>query len=295
METPPILGKTPRNKVCVLFFGTKEFGFIDLDKIEDYTINRVKNVAKGKSFDFHLAVKQMDEFISNPVKYKSHAVAKPMKNKIKIKTEHEVERRLGVKKERASNRHSTDLQVENNLNSNAWLNEKQKMIDKIVSLKTENDKNLLQLKKQQTDYVSLLNEKENLEKTVNEINIKFSVQVNALQSQLFETKDEFIASKANHEKIIIDLKREKQVLQAQIKQYQTGIEQKKTMENDTSEQNNEFEVEAILNHKETKDGRKYLVRWKGFGPDGDTWENVHNLSCPKILNKYLRSLNLNKK
>ena len=31
----------------------------------------------------------------------------------------------------------------------------------------------------------------------------------------------------------------------------------------------EFEVDAILSHKETRRGRRYVVRWKGYGPEED--------------------------
>lgn len=51
----------------------------------------------------------------------------------------------------------------------------------------------------------------------------------------------------------------------------------------------EYEVEAILDHRDLKNGRQYLIRWKGFGSSEDSWEKEENLACPKILNKYKRS------
>ena len=39
----------------------------------------------------------------------------------------------------------------------------------------------------------------------------------------------------------------------------------------------EFEVEAIVAHRETTKGRQYLVRWKGYAPVDDTWEGQANL------------------
>lgn len=40
--------------------------FIDKDKIEDYETHREKFVVKGRGLGFKIAVKQMDEFKSNP-------------------------------------------------------------------------------------------------------------------------------------------------------------------------------------------------------------------------------------
>ena len=39
----------------------------------------------------------------------------------------------------------------------------------------------------------------------------------------------------------------------------------------------EWEVEKILNKKKIKGVEKYLVQWKGFTAEGDTWERRENL------------------
>jgi len=39
----------------------------------------------------------------------------------------------------------------------------------------------------------------------------------------------------------------------------------------------EWEVEKILNKKKTRGVEKYLVRWKGFTAEGDTWKRRENL------------------
>jgi len=39
----------------------------------------------------------------------------------------------------------------------------------------------------------------------------------------------------------------------------------------------EWEVEKILNKKKIRGVEKYLVRWKGFTAEGDTWERIENL------------------
>lgn len=53
--------------------------------------------------------------------------------------------------------------------------------------------------------------------------------------------------------------------------------------------NNEFEVGKILAHKKQKGEMMYLVRWKGYGKEYDTWEQENNLTCPKLLNAYNES------
>ena len=39
----------------------------------------------------------------------------------------------------------------------------------------------------------------------------------------------------------------------------------------------EWEVEKILNKRKIQGKDKYLVRWKGFMAEGDTWESRENL------------------
>ena len=49
----------------------------------------------------------------------------------------------------------------------------------------------------------------------------------------------------------------------------------------------EWEVEKILNKKKMRGVEKYLIRWKGFMAEGDTWEKRENLkNAEELIKKY---------
>lgn len=52
-----------------------------------------------------------------------------------------------------------------------------------------------------------------------------------------------------------------------------------------------YEVEKIVAHEGNGSGRLYRIRWKGYGPDADTWEPRKKLECPKLLAKYIAEVN----
>merc|ERR1711917_115298 len=55
-----------------------------------------------------------------------------------------------------------------------------------------------------------------------------------------------------------------------------------------SESEEEYEVDKIVDDK-IEDGEKmYLIRWKGFASDDDTWEPISNLECPDNIKEYER-------
>ena len=38
-----------------------------------------------------------------------------------------------------------------------------------------------------------------------------------------------------------------------------------------------YTIDQIIDHKITKDGKKYLIRWKGYDEDEDTWTPADNI------------------
>ena len=66
------------------------------------------------------------------------------------------------------------------------------------------------------------------------------------------------------------------------------------------EEEGHYEVGRITEVKFKKDGaREFLIRWKGHGPEVDSWEPEENLDCPDkirtFMEKHERILNVNEK
>jgi len=62
---------------------------------------------------------------------------------------------------------------------------------------------------------------------------------------------------------------------SRIKQYvdQVDSQRKETRQSVVIEEEEEWEVEKILNKRKVRGKDKFLVQWKGFTAEGDTWES----------------------
>ncbi|SAL97878.1 hypothetical protein [Absidia glauca] len=58
------------------------------------------------------------------------------------------------------------------------------------------------------------------------------------------------------------------------------------------EEEDRWEVESIINHKGTPGNYQYKVRWKGFGPDADTWEPKEMFDSADTIRMYWNKRNL---
>ena len=55
----------------------------------------------------------------------------------------------------------------------------------------------------------------------------------------------------------------------------------------------EWEVEAIINHRVRRGKRHYLVHWKGYPASERTWENTRDLkNSQELLDEYKKKHNL---
>lgn len=51
----------------------------------------------------------------------------------------------------------------------------------------------------------------------------------------------------------------------------------------------QYEVQAVMDQKLVKGVKQFLIRWKGYGADSDTWEPESTLSCPELIAKFIAS------
>ncbi|CAG8544061.1 10969_t:CDS:1 [Funneliformis mosseae] len=58
---------------------------------------------------------------------------------------------------------------------------------------------------------------------------------------------------------------------------------------------NEYEVEKILDQKVINGDICFEIKWKGYGPEYNTWEPHHNLNCPELLDNFVHEYHLKNK
>lgn len=221
-------------------------------------------------------------------KFRSNAFAKPINRRIRVKTEPGIQQN-GRPNAKKSDGKVNVVKVELNsprqrIEATPSQEEKQTLIDKIVSLKTENQQLAFQLRSEQTEKTSLKSE---MQKMAQQIDTQ-SAEINTLQAKLSDESAKYTEMKAQNEMKISDLTSKKDVLEARNKQLQKGVNQQAVAEKQNDDENDHevYEVEKLLNHTTESGVRFYLVRWKGYSMRHDTWEKESNLNCPKILSAY---------
>lgn len=48
-----------------------------------------------------------------------------------------------------------------------------------------------------------------------------------------------------------------------------------------------FKVEKIVDQRTIKGRRQFLVRWKGYTEEADTWEQEKELNCDRLIEEFL--------
>lgn len=263
--------------------------------IENYILHREKYVNKCRNnSNFRRAVDEMDNFISDPEKYRSNAIARV----IKIKSEAELQRHLGIKIElkeqsTAGNFTSESTPFSDNSKIEMLTSEKSNLIAEIVSLKSENQRTCFDLNEKKNELIKTKKENEEKVRELNEQIITLTSNLRIAEDKAVQYKKNTIKKQANDAKIIADLIREKKVLTARIKQLQSSVvlNSPNIKEKSDNEQldSDVYEVDKVIDDKLVGKTRYYLIHWKGYSSIDDSWEKENNLFCPSILDEYRKS------
>lgn len=168
-----------------------------------------------------------------------------------------------------------------------------------ASLKTDN-KNLVQkiescnkfvksLKSQKQTSDSLLIAAEAQRSAWIEKKKNMIASIQSLQQKNILTSEK-LKSKENE---ITDLQNELKSLQARVQQNEIAVNQNTRyfcQKIDTDGDNDKgdiYEIDELIDHR-IRNEREFLVRWKGFGSEEDSWERECNILCSKTLNEYLK-------
>ncbi|XP_029451038.1 chromobox protein homolog 5 [Rhinatrema bivittatum] len=67
-----------------------------------------------------------------------------------------------------------------------------------------------------------------------------------------------------------------------------GKKNKRTLDDASSEEEEEYVVERVLDRRVMKGQVEYLLKWKGFSDEHNTWEPEKNLDCPELISEFMK-------
>lgn len=221
----------------------------------DFFENRVKYEKKTKLNDFVDAMKKVDAFIRNPTTNR-------MDVGTHITVKHEIE---PVFKQEVESEPFEIVNIQRN-SSNVLDNLTQ--INKLQQELLEKNLECESLKrKHQTVKAEMENVKRKYQSSRNEI-------------------EQLLRKNETTQREIDYLSHENKLLTAQLKKLKTCCEVENVKPKNSE---NLFEVETLLKHRIVRGKMSFLVRWKSYGPEHDSWVDQSDLRCEKMLKTYLKS------
>ncbi|ORX79111.1 chromo-domain-containing protein [Basidiobolus meristosporus CBS 931.73] len=101
-----------------------------------------------------------------------------------------------------------------------------------------------------------------------------------------------------------DTEKAEEVAEEDMEEAEEVVEEEEEAIEENSEEEEEEEeeakaevyvVEKVVNHRKRKGKTQYLLKWKGYPEEENTWEDEENLFCHELIEKYLKSKETPKK
>lgn len=69
------------------------------------------------------------------------------------------------------------------------------------------------------------------------------------------------------------------------------IDEQPDYDSEDNDENEDWEVEKIIDVRYHRDkSREFLIRWKNYSSNSDTWEPEAHLSCSELIEKFMDKL-----